>query len=116
MNSELMHENKIVKEKTDVIALKFNQVSLTDEVAQSQIHERYLKTKVLMPNEVREEIGRPQIDGGDDPLELTPRQATDARANLAENRQRDAERMNAQPDGEAPINGRNPKGQGRQTA
>ncbi len=108
--------NRIIKEKTDVITLKLNQVSLTDEVAQSQIHERYLKTKVLMPNEVREEIGRPQIDGGDDALELTPRQATDARANLAGNRQRNSERTNNQSDGEAAISGRNAKGQGRKTS
>ncbi len=107
--------NKIVKEKTDIIALKFNQPSLTDEVAQSQIHERYAKIKAMMPNEIREDIGLPQIDGGDEPLELTARQATDARANVRGTRQRDAERVNNQSDGPAAISGRNPKGEGRKT-
>ena len=107
--------NKIIKEKTDVIALKFNQASLTDEVAQSQIYERYAKIKAMMPNEIREQIGLPQIDGGDIPLELTPRQATDARANVRGNRQRDSERSNEQSDGPAAISGRNPKGEGPKT-
>ena len=108
--------NKIIKEKTDVITLKFNQPSLTDEVAQSQIHERYAKIKAMLPNEIREDIGLPQIDGGDQPLELTPRQATDARANVRGTRARDAERANEQSDGPAAITGRNPKGQGPKTS
>ena len=108
--------NKIIKEKTDVITLKFNQPSLTDEVAQSQIHERYAKIKAMLPNEIREDIGLPQIDGGDEPLELTARQATDARANVRGTRARDAERANAQSDGPAAISGRNPKGEGPKTS
>jgi PBSX family phage portal protein len=105
--------NKIVREKTDILVLKFNQASLTDEVAQSQIHERYAKIKAMMPNEIREEIGLPQLDGGDDPLELTARQATDARANVRGTRARDAERSNNQSDGPGAITGRSPKGEGR---
>lgn len=108
--------NKIVREKTDVLALKFNQASLTDEVAQSQIYERYAKIKAMMPNEIREEIGLPQMDGGDEPLELTARQATDARANVRGNRARDTERTNQQSDGPAAITGRNPKGEGPKTS
>ena len=108
--------NKIIKEKTDVITLKFNQPSLTDEVAQSQIHERYAKIKAMLPNEIREDIGLPQIDGGDEPLELTARQATDARANVRGTRVRDSERTNAQSDGPAAISGRNPKGEGPKTS
>jgi len=105
--------NKIVREKTDILVLKFNQASLTDEVAQSQIHERYAKIKAMMPNEIREEIGLPQLDGGDEPLELTARQATDARANVRGTRARDAERSNNQSDGPGAITGRTPKGEGR---
>lgn len=108
--------NKIVKEKTDVLALKFNQASLTDEVAQSQIYERYAKIKAMMPNEIREQIGLPQMDGGDTPLELTARQATDARANVRGTRARDTQRTNEQSDGPAAITGRNPKGQGPKTS
>lgn len=108
--------NKIIKEKTDVITLKFNQPSLTDEVAQSQIHERYAKIKAMLPNEIREDIGLPQMEGGDEPLELTARQATDARANVRGTRARNSERSNAQSDGPAAISGRNPKGEGPKTS
>lgn len=107
--------NKIVKEKTDVVKLIFNEANLTDEIAQSQIHERYAKIQALTPNEIREELGLPQRDGGDQPLELTSRQAADARSNIADNRQRDTERSNNQSDGAGAISGRNPKGEGPKT-
>jgi PBSX family phage portal protein len=34
--------NKIVRERTDILELKFNELTLTDEIAQSQILERYV--------------------------------------------------------------------------
>ena len=105
--------NKIIKEKTDVIQLKFNEFTLTDEIAQSQIIERYVKTQVMTPNEGREAIGLPNRPDGDEPFSMSPRQATDARADLAGNRQRDSERSSNQSDGEATISGRNPQGEGR---
>ena len=105
--------NKIIKEKTDIVHLKFNELTLTDEIAQSQILERYVKTQVMMPNEAREKLGLPQIKDGNDPLVLGARQAADANANLAGNRARDAERSNNQSDGAATVAGRNPKGEGR---
>ena len=107
--------NRIVKEKTDVISLVFNQVSLIDEIAQSQIYERYAKIQAMVPNEVRDAIGYPQRDGGDKPLELNPRQAADAKGNMDGNKTRDAERSNNQSDGPAAISGRNPKGEGSKT-
>ena len=107
--------NKIIREKTDIVNFVFNEVSLTDEVAQSQIHERYAKIKALTPNEIREEIGKPQMDGGDEPLELSARQAADDRANTAQNRERDSERSNNQSDGAGAVSGRNPKGEGAKT-
>jgi PBSX family phage portal protein len=107
--------NKVIREKTDIIELNFNEVSLLDEVAMSQIHERYAKIKALVPNEIREEIGMPQIDGGDKPIELNARQAADDRANTAQNRERDSQRANEQSDGPAAISGRNPKGEGSKT-
>jgi PBSX family phage portal protein len=105
--------NKIIKEKTDVLELKFNELTLTDEIAQSQILERYVKTQVMTPNEARTALDLPQRKDGDTPFVMTPRQATDARANLADNRQRDAERTNSQSDGAATLDGRNPQGEGR---
>ena len=105
--------NKIIREKTDILLLKFNELTLTDEIAQSQIVERYVKTQVMTPNEGREMIGLPQRPDGDEPFVMSPRQATDARANLAGNRQRDTERSNNQSDSTATIAGRNPQGEGR---
>ena len=104
--------NKIIKEQTDILELKFNELTLTDEIAQSQILERYVKNQIMLPNEARDAINLPQRPDGDTPFEMTPRQATDARANNAGNRARDAERTNNQSDGPATTSGRNPKGEG----
>jgi len=101
--------NKIVKEKTDILDFKFNELTLTDEIAQSQIIERLVKTQVMLPNEGRELLGLPQRKGGDEPFDPKPEQA----ANDNANRQRDSERTNNQSDGPATTSGRNPKGEGR---
>mgnify|MGYP000971670452 CR=1 FL=1 len=103
----------VLSEKTDILELKFNELTLTDEITQSQILERYVKTQIMMPNEAREEIGLPQHPDGDTPFVMSPRQATDASANSSGNRARDAERTNSQSDGPATTSGRNPKGEGR---
>ena len=66
-----------------------------------------------MPNEAREKLGLPQVKDGDTPFVMSPRQATDARANTAQNRTRDAQRSAAQADSTATVSGRNPKGEGR---
>jgi len=105
--------NKIIREKTDILELKFRELTLTDEIAQSQILERYVKTQIMTPNEARQALHMPQRPDGDDPFVMGPSQAADARANLAGNRERDSERTNNQSDGQATINGRNPQGEGR---
>jgi PBSX family phage portal protein len=105
--------NKIVREKTDILDFRFNELTLTDEIAQSQILERYVKTQIMVPNEARQKLGLPQRPDGDDPFIMSSRQAADARANTAGNRQRDADRANSQSDGEATISGRNAQGEGR---
>jgi PBSX family phage portal protein len=105
--------NKIIKEKTDILELRFNELTLTDEIAQSQIIERFVKTQVITPNEAREMIDLPQRQDGDEPFQMSPRQATDARANLSGNRSRDAERTNNNSDSTTTVSGRNPKGEGR---
>ncbi len=107
--------NKIIKEKTDILELKFNELTLTDEIAQSQIIERYVKTQVMTPNEAREKLDLPQREDGDEPFVMSPRQATDARANTAGTRQRDAERTNNNSDSPSTVSGRNPQGEGRST-
>jgi PBSX family phage portal protein len=103
---------RIIKEKTDVLELRFNELTLTDEITQSQILERYVKTQIMVPNEAREVLGLPQRPDGDDPFEMSSRQAADARANLAENRERDAERTNNNSDSPSTIAGRNAQGEG----
>lgn len=105
--------NKIIKEKTDILELKFNELTLTDEIAQSQILERLVKTQIMMPNEAREALDLPQRSDGDEPFVMSPREATDARANIAGNRQRDTERTNNNSDSPSTIAGRNPQGEGR---
>ena len=105
--------NKIIREKTDILEFKFNELTLTDEIAQSQILERYVKTQIMVPNEAREKLGLPQRSDGDTPFIMSSRQAADARADTAGNRQRDADRANSQSDGPATISGRNAQGEGR---
>lgn len=105
--------NKIIKTKTDLIELKFNELTLTDEISQSQIIERYIKTQVITPNEARDQLGLPHRPDGDDPFVMSPRQATDARANLADNRERDSERSSNASDSVSTTTGRNPQGEGR---
>ena len=105
--------NKIIREKTDILQLKFNELTLTDEIAQSQILERLVKTQIITPNEAREILNMSQRPDGDDPFIMSPRQATDVRANLAGNRERDAERTNNNSDSPTTLSGRNPQGEGR---
>lgn len=100
---------KIIKEKTDILEFKFNELTLTDEIAQSQIIERLVKTQVMLPNEGRQILGLPQRQGGDEPYAPKPEQV----ANDNADRQRDTERTNNQSDGVATTSGRNPKGEGR---
>jgi PBSX family phage portal protein len=108
--------NKIIKEETDIVEFKFNELTLTDEIAQSQILERYVKNQIMVPNEAREILGLPQRPDGDEPFEMSSRQAADTRANTAQNRARDTERSNNQSDSSATISGRNAQGEGRSSS
>jgi hypothetical protein len=98
---------------TDVLVLKFNELTLTDEDTQSKIDERYLRMQVITPNEVRIRKGMAPIDGGDEVVDLQA-QAAEIKAQAMNSRQRTQERDANSPDssGEA----RNPKGEGRVTA
>jgi PBSX family phage portal protein len=104
--------NKIVREKTDILDLKFNELTLTDENVQSQILERYVRNKIMVPNEAREAINLPQRPDGDEPMEMSARQSADATANQMKTRERDAERSANQSDGDATTEGRNAQGEG----
>ncbi len=104
--------NRVVREQTDLIEFKFNELTLTDEIAQSQILERYVKTQIMVPNEARTVLGLPQRQDGDSPFEMTSRQSADMRANTARNRQRDTDRSNTQADSPGTVDGRNAQGEG----
>lgn len=85
--------NKFVEQYTNgMFEFKFNELALSDEDTKSKIHERYARNKILMPNEIRAEMGYGAIEKGDEPLELSSRQATDARAETRSNKTRDADR------------------------
>lgn len=103
--------NKIIREKTDILEFVFNELTLTDEIAQSQILERYVKNQIMTPNEARVILDMPQRDGGDEVLNLKPEAAAEATTS----RSRDSERTNNNSDSTSTVAGRNPKGEGRKT-
>ena len=105
--------NKIIKEKTDVVVLKFNELTLTDEQTQSQIDERYLRMQVLVPNEVREKLGYPVRPGGSDPVLLGAQARAEQVSQATGNRNRDQERTNNASDSPSTTSGRNAQGEGR---
>ena len=105
--------NKIIKEKTDIVEIKFKELTLTDEIAQSQIIERYVRNQVMTRNEAREALNLPQLEEADSFLELTARSAADAKANTEQTRERDAERSSNSSDSPATVSGRNAQGEGR---
>ena len=107
--------NKIIREKTDVLELKFNELTLTDELAQSQIITNYVKNQIMAPNEARDILNLAERPDGDAMIQPTARQAADSNANNAGNRERDGERQQAQADNTATAAGRNPKGEGRRS-
>ena len=108
--------NKIIREKTDVLELKFNELTLTDELAQSQIITNYVKNQIMAPNEARDILNLAERPDGDAMIQPTARQAADSNANNAGDRTRDDERQQAQADSTATAAGRNPKGEGRRSS
>jgi capsid portal protein len=102
--------NYLIAEKTDVVELKFNELSLTDEITQSQIDEIYLRMQVITPNEVRIRKNMIPRDGGDEVVELKPQQAADQQAKSTGNKTRDQQRASNAPDKNG--EGRNAKGDG----
>ena len=106
--------NKIVKEKTDILLLKFNEFTLTDEDTQSRIDERYLRMKVVVPNEIRERINLPLRQDANDFVELRPQQVADQTARALGTRQRDMDRQSNSTDSLSSTNTRNAGGEGRQ--
>ena len=107
--------NKIIKEQTDLVKFKFNELTLTDENTQSQIDERYLRGQVITPNDIRPRLGLPVLPNGDDTVAMTPQQRAEQNAQAAGTRQRDQQRTNEATDSTSTATGRNPGGEGRTT-
>jgi PBSX family phage portal protein len=105
--------NRIVAEFTDMFTMQLNEMSLTDEDKQSQIEERLVRMKIKVPNESREKLGLPPMEGGDQTVDLKSQQAAEQTAQAMNSRTRDQERSSQATDGKSEP--RNPKGQGRTT-
>jgi PBSX family phage portal protein len=60
--------NRIVAEFTDLLQFKLKKIDLMDEEMESRIYDRYLRTEVMSPNEVRGKVGLPERKSGDDVL------------------------------------------------
>lgn len=103
--------HKIIKEITDMFVLKLEEMALSDEDTMSKIDERYLRMKVLVPNEVRARKKLPGIEGGDQPVDLKSQQAADQNARANQSRSRDRERSANAPDNDG--EGRATQGDGR---
>ena len=112
MQEELEYKlNKIMSEFTDAFVLRFEELALTDEETQSRIDASYLVNKVMLPNEVRQRMGRAPIEGGDEPLDLNAQDKAETITQEKGTRARDKERSLNAPDKSG--GGRNPQGEGR---
>lgn len=60
--------NRIVSEFTDLLQIQLKKIDLMDEEMESRINDRYLRTEVISPNEVRSKIGLPERKDGDEML------------------------------------------------
>jgi hypothetical protein len=104
--------NRIVKEKTDIVVFDLNELTLIDEVAQSQILERYLRNQAIKINEAREQIGLPSVPEGDKFFEPKPQTTAEQNSQAGETRSRDQQRTANNSDSSTTVAGRNPQGSG----
>lgn len=102
--------SSIVSEQTNMIELRFNEMNIVDEVQQSTVHKTYADIGVLLPNEIREKIGMPTIEGLDDRKERIERERMELEAKSV--MERNNQRTQQQSDGAGAATGRNPKGSG----
>lgn len=64
--------NKIVGEFSENLMWQFKELDLVDDDIKSRIYDRYLRTQVMTPNEVREKIGEMPRENADEPLTWPP--------------------------------------------
>jgi PBSX family phage portal protein len=104
--------NRIMKELTDTLEIKLNEMSLTDADTQSKIDERMVKAGIWLPNEPRVRDGMPAVEGGNERTDLNAKdKIAQAQAEERAVRERNSARSAGATDsaGEA----RSPKGEGR---
>lgn len=104
--------NKFVAEKTTAVKFNLNELALIDELAMSQIHERYARNKIMKINEIRAEKGLPAIPEGDKFFEPSKQTNAEQNAQANNSRQRSQERVANNSDSTTTITGRNPQGSG----
>jgi HK97 family phage portal protein len=76
--------NRIVAEKTDMYCFTFEEYDLLDAETQSRIHDRYVRTGVENPNEVRSTLGYHPRRGGDKFVEIAAESAAKTELTLAQ--------------------------------
>ena len=105
--------NRVIAEKTDVFVLKFNELTLTDELQQAQIDTAQLTHQMITPNEARAKHGMGPLPSGDEVVQLKPQQQSEQAAQAGQTRARDKVRQTSKTD----ANGmpRNAKGTGSKT-
>lgn len=107
--------SNIIAERTDIIKFSLNELSLTDDLAQSQIDERLIRNGIVTANEVRRGRGMPAHPDGDKLFDLNAANNLKAEQNAQanESRQRDQQRTANNSDSPTTVAGRNAKGEGR---
>ena len=107
---------KVIREKSDAVVFKLNELSLTDEDTQSKIDEREVRMGIQVPDEVRSKKGQPpRPDGkGKEPWQANSQQAAEQKAQASQSRTRDANRSAGATDSAG--EGRKAKGDGRNTS
>jgi capsid portal protein len=106
--------NRIIREVTEVVKLKLNELSLTDEDMLSAMDERYLRMNVMVPDDIRvRRWGWEALPGGDKVLDVMkkPEAAAEAKTQASGNRERDQQRTANATDSKG--EGRNEQGAGR---
>jgi PBSX family phage portal protein len=104
---------RVIREKSDILELKFNEFTLTDETAQAAIDDIYLKDQVITPNEVRESLGKGPLPGGDKVFEQAPKQIASQKNDEKGTDERSIARATNATDSTSTPTGRNAKGEGR---
>lgn len=107
---------KVIREKSDAVIFKLNELSLTDEDTQSKIDEREARMGITVPDEIRARKGEgPRPDGkGNEPWQANSQQRAEQKAQATRNRTRDSDRSAGATDSAG--EGRNAKGDGRSTS